>query len=126
MAEYLEQSGLICEFADPDYIVMMFSVGNEETDFERVQAALCALPKKNALIDAAPVMGKPHTAMSLREALFSPAEVLPVAECVGRVLASPTVGCPPAVPVLVGGEVVDEDAVRVFHYYGYQTLRIVK
>ena len=126
VAEYLEQNGLICEFADPDYIVMMFSVGNEETDFERVQAALCALPKKNALIDAAPVMGKPHTAMSLREALFSPAEVLPIADCVGRVLASPTVGCPPAVPVLVGGELVDTDAVRVFHYYGYQTLRIVK
>ena len=126
VAECLEQSGLICEFADPDYLVMMFSTANDDKDFERVQAALCALPKKNALIDAAPVMGKPHTAMSLREALFSPAEVLPVAECVGRVLASPTVGCPPAVPVLVGGEVVDEDAVRVFHYYGYQTLRIVK
>ena len=126
VAEYLEQSGLNCEFADPDYIVMMFAPSNRDEDFERVQAALCALPQKNALTDAAPVMGKPHTAMSLREALFSPAEVLPVAECVGRVLASPTVGCPPAVPVLVGGEVVDEDAVRVFHYYGYQTLRIVK
>ena len=126
VVEYLEQSGLICEFADPDYLVMMFSTANDDKDFERMQTVLCALPKKNALIDAAPVMGKPHTAMSLREALFSPAEVLPVAECVGRVLASPTVGCPPAVPVLVGGEVVDEDAVRVFHYYGYQTLRIVK
>lgn len=126
VAAYLEQSGIICEFADPDYLVMMFSTANDDKDFERVQAALCALPKKNALIDAAPVMGKPHTAMSLREALFSPAEVLPTADCVGRVLASPTVGCPPAVPVLVGGAVVDEDAVRVFHYYGYQTLRIVK
>lgn len=126
VAEYLEQSGLICEFADPDYLVMMFSTANDDKDFERVQTVLCALPKKNALIDAAPVMGKPHTAMSLREALFSPAEVLPTADCIGRVLASPTVGCPPAVPVLVGGEVVDKDAVRVFHYYGYQTLRIVK
>ena len=126
VAEYLEQRGLICEFADPDYVVMMFSVGNEEPDFERVKTALCALSRKEALTDIPPVMGKPNTAMSLREALFAPAETLPVTDCVGRVLASPTVGCPPAVPVLVGGEVVDEDAVRVFHYYGYQTLRIVK
>ena len=49
-----------------------------------------------------------------------------MAECVGRVLASPTVGCPPAVPVLVGGEVVDEDAAAVFDYYGYPTLRVTK
>ena len=126
VAEYLEQNGLICEFADPDYIVMMFSVGNEEPDFERVKTALCALPRKEALTDIPPVMGKPNTAMSLREALFAPAEVLPVTDCVGRILASPTVGCPPAVPVLVGGEVVDEDAVQLFDYYGYPTLRVVK
>ena len=126
VAEYLEQSGIICEFADPDYLVMMFSTANDDKDFERVQTVLCALPKKEACTEILPKMNQPQVQMSLREALFSPAEVLPVSECVGRVLASPTVGCPPAVPVLVGGEVVDEDAVRVFHYYGYQTLRIVK
>ena len=126
VAEYLEQSGLICEFADPDYIVMMFSVGNADEDYTRVAQSLCALSRKDALTDTTPVMGKPHTAMSLREALFAPAETLPVADCIGRVLASPTVGCPPAVPVLVGGEVVDEDAAAVFDYYGYPTLRVTK
>lgn len=126
VAEYLEQSGLNCEFADPDYLVMMFAPSNREEDFERVKTALCALPKKEALTETPPAMDKPTTAMSLRQALFAPAEVLPVTDCVGRILASPTVGCPPAVPVLVGGEVVDEDAVKVFAYYGYPTLRVVK
>ena len=126
VAEYLEQHGLVCEFADPDYIVMMFSVGNADSDYARVRRMLCDLPRKEALTDTAPTMGKPNTATSLREALFAPAETLPVAECVGRILASPTVGCPPAVPVLVGGEVVDESAIRLFDYYGYTTLRVVK
>ena len=126
VAAYLERAGIVCEFADPDYLVMMFSPQSGEEDFERVKAALCALPKKEALTDAPPVMGKPATATSLREALFAPAKVLPVSACIGRVLASPTVGCPPAVPVLVGGEVVDESAAAVFGYYGYDYLRVTK
>ena len=126
VARYLESHGIVCEFADPDYVVLMFSPANSQEDFERVNTALCALPKKEALTDAAPTMGTPQVKMSLRQALFAPAEVLPVEACIGRVLASPTVGCPPAVPVLMGGEVVDERAVAVFRYYGYESLRVVK
>ena len=126
MADYLEQNGIICEFADPDYVVMMFTPANGDEDYARVQAALCALPQKEALTDKAPKMSRPQVAMSLRQALFAPAEVLPVAECIGRVPASPTVGCPPAVPILVGGETVDASAVALFDYYGYTHLRVVK
>lgn len=126
VARYLESYGIVCEFADPDYVVLMFSPANSQEDFERVNTALCALPKKEALTDAAPTMGTPQVKMSLRLALFAPAEVLSVEACIGRVLASPTVGCPPAVPVLMGGEVVDDSAVAVFRYYGYESLRVVK
>ena len=126
VAAYLEREGIVCEFADPDYVVMMFAPAHGAENFARVQAALCALPKKEALTAAPPQMSRPQVATSLRAALFAKAEVLPLAECVGRVVASPTVGCPPAVPVLVGGEVVDEDAIALFDYYGYTTLRVVK
>ena len=126
VAEYLESHGIVCEFADPDYIVMMFAPSHTAEDFRRLTTALCALTKREPLTDTMPTIGKPQVKMSLRDALFAPAEILPLTDCVGRVLASPTVSCPPAVPVLVGGEVVDEDAIGVFRYYGYQTLRIVK
>ena len=126
VAAHLEKEGIVCEFSDPDYVVMMFAPAHDAENFARVQTALCALPKKEALTAAPPQMNRPQVAMSLREALFAKAEVLPLAECVGRVVASPTVGCPPAVPVLVGGEVVDEDAIALFDYYGYTTLRVVK
>ena len=126
VAEYLEQSGIVCEFADPDYLVMMFSPQSGEEDFRWLATALCALTKREPLTDTMPAIGKPQSKTSLRDALFASAEVLPLAECVGRVLASPTVGCPPAVPVLVGGEVVDESAAAVFGYYGYDYLRVTK
>ena len=126
VAAYLEEQGMVCEFADPDYCVMMFSTAHTAADFDRVERALCALSRAAALTDAPPSLTPPVVAMSPRRALFAPAETLPVADCIGRVLASPTVGCPPAVPVLVGGEVVDQAAARVFAYYGYGTLRVVK
>lgn len=126
VAHHLESHGIVCEFADPDYVVMMFAPSNRKEDFARVKTALSALPKKEALTETAPKMSKAQVKMSLRDALFAAAETILLDQCVGRTLASPTVSCPPAVPVLVGGEVVDENAIAVFRYYGYETLRVVK
>jgi arginine/lysine/ornithine decarboxylase len=64
--------------------------------------------------------------MTAREALLSPAESLPAVACLGRTLAVATVGCPPAVPILVSGEVVDEEALALFAYYGITSLRVTK
>ena len=126
VAAYLQEAGIVCEFADPDYVVMMFAPSHTVEDFRRLTTALCALTKREPLTDTMPTIGKPQVKTSLRQALFAPAEVLPLTDCIGHILASPTVSCPPAVPVLVGGEVVDESAAAVFRYYGYDTLRVVK
>ena len=63
--------------------------------------------------------------MSIREAAMSPVQVLPVEKCRGRILAAATVGCPPAVPILVCGERVDDHAVECFRYYGISTCSVV-
>ena len=126
VAEYLLEQGIVCEFADPDYVVLMLTPDNRPEDFDRVETALKSLPQRDAIPEKPPRLGVPQVRMSLRQALFAPAEVLPLEQCVGRVLASPTVSCPPAIPVLVGGEVVDDTAVAVFRYYGYDSLRVVK
>ena len=51
---------------------------------------------------------------------------MPVAAAAGRVCAAPTVGCPPAVPVVVSGEEISPDAAAVFCYYGIETVRVVR
>ena len=126
MAARLEQEGVVCEFADPDYVVMMFTPENGEEATERVRDVLCALPRRSPIGERAPRLTPPQRRMTLRQALFAAAETLPLEACAKRVLATPTVSCPPAVPVLVGGETVDESAVELFRYYGYTTLRVVK
>lgn len=126
VAAYLAAKNVHCEFADPDHVVMMFTPDNGEVILGLVGGLLCALPRKEPLTDLPPAVTAPTAVMTPRQALFAPAETLPLSACVGRVLASPTVGCPPAVPILVGGEVVDPSAAAVFEYYGYETLRVVK
>ena len=63
--------------------------------------------------------------MSLRQATLSPQETLPVERCVGKILASPSVGCPPAVPILVCGEEITPADLALFSYYGIETCTVV-
>jgi arginine/lysine/ornithine decarboxylase len=63
--------------------------------------------------------------MTLREAMFGPAEWTPVDRAAGRVCAAPTVSCPPAVPIAVSGEVISPETIEVFRYYGIEAVRVV-
>ena len=126
VAEYLRENGIECEFADPDFVVMMVTPAITEGDLDRMADVLCALPRRDALSLCPPSLVKPQRVMSVREALLSPSEVLPVQACVGRIVAAATVGCPPAVPIVVSGEVVDEAALACFAYYGIDTCCVVK
>ena len=126
VAEYLRQSNIECEFADPDFLVLMVTPAITETDLDRVAEVLCSLPRRDAVTVCPPSLIKPERVLTVREALLSPSEVLPVGECVGRVLAAATVGCPPAVPIAVSGERIGESTVECFRYYGIETCAVVK
>ena len=40
--------------------------------------------------------------------------------------ASANVGCPPAVPIAVSGERLDENALAAFRYYGIDSVCVIK
>ena len=64
--------------------------------------------------------------MTVRQAMLANSERLPAGQCLGRILAVPTVGCPPAVPILVCGERIDAHAIACFDYYGIDHCYVVK
>ena len=126
VAEYLRGRDIECEFADPNFLVLMFTPAITEADTARFTEVLTSLPKREPLLLCPPPLIPPQRVMSVREALLSPAEVLPISECVGRVAAAATVGCPPAVPIVVSGERIDESAVECFKYYNIETCMVIK
>ena len=126
IAAILESGGIVPEFADPDFVVLMLTPENSECDLEKLISVMRSIPKRTPITKKAPKFSLPKRVMTPREAILLSSELLPVSECVGRTLGAVTVGCPPAVPILVSGELIDEDTVRVFEYYGIQKLKVIK
>ncbi len=126
LSQFLRDGGVECEFADPDYTVLMISVDNTSDELDRIGSVLCSLPRKQKLTQSPPPMPRGRRVMSPRTAMFSAWREVAVCDAVGRVLAQPSVSCPPAIPVLVCGEMIDENAVRAFEYYGIERCRVVE
>ena len=126
LAALLEAQGVICEFCDPDHLVLMLTPQSGEEGLERLETALKAIPARPPIEEKPPAFCRCEQVLSIREAVFSPCETVPASRAVGRVLAAPSVGCPPAVPIVVCGERIDEAAAAAFEYYGIQNCTVVK
>ena len=126
LCKILENSGIICEFADSDFLVLMLSPCNSDNDFEKIISSLSEIPKRSPITSLPPDMSHPPVAMSPREAMLSPSQELPTEDCIGKIFTSSALGCPPAVPILVSGEVITDAAIEAFNYYGITKIRVAK
>ncbi len=126
LSEILEGENIIPEFSDPDFLVLMFTDKNEDEDFEKVEKVLLNIEKKDVLCGKPPQMGVPKMKMSIRDAVMSPFETVKTDNAAGRCLAGLSVTCPPAVPFVVCGEEIDENAAKCFKYYGIDEVKVIK
>ena len=126
ISDYLATQGVFVEFSDPDYLVLMPSPENSDAELDIAKAALLSLPKKSRISDTPPKVYIPKRACSVREAILSPSEVLPIEECIGKTVASVTAACPPAIPIAVSGEIIDEETITRFCYYGTEKCSVIK
>ena len=126
LAELLMKEGLIPEFSDADFLVLMMTPETGREGLMRLEKALLDIPRKAPIANSAPTLYHGIQVMSVREAMMSGSEVVSVSASLGRILAVPTVGCPPAVPIVVCGERIDAHAVRCFEYYGIRECCVVK
>ncbi|MBR2020902.1 MAG: amino acid decarboxylase, partial [Clostridia bacterium] len=125
LSHLLEKDGIIPEFCDSDNLVLMFSADNTKEDFERLISFFERLDRRSSTCENPPSPPRLKVAMSVRDAVFSRQEKVPVKDSVGRILSSPCVSCPPAIPIAVCGEIVDENAVKCFEYYGITHINVV-
>jgi len=125
LSRLLAEQGFVAEFADPDHLTLMLSPAVAE-HLDALKETLTAIPRRDPIIDTPPTFSLPQTIVTPREAILSEAEELPAADCLGRIVAAVTVGCPPAVPIVVSGERIEKAHVAAFAYYGITTCRVVK
>lgn len=126
LAERLEQKNIYCEFADPDYLVLMLPVEYDPALPRRICAAFETIAPRAEITTPAPTLGRGVSVLSPHAALFHPAEQVALSQALGRVMADPTVSCPPAIPVVCCGERIDAWAVAAMEYYGITQVRVLR
>lgn len=121
LAKELKDKNVFPEFYDPDYLVLMLTPEIGSQGLNTLKDVLLSIPKRTPLPNSKPVIRPGVQVLTPRQAAFSLHEIIPTATSKGRILASPSVGCPPAVPILVSGEQIDDDALACFSYYGIRS-----
>lgn len=122
----LKEYGIMNEFYDPDYLVMMLSIESGLESLQKIERVLTSIPKKPAINHLAPRIEKAKQVVSVKQALLSPVQVLPVSQSVGKIFADISVNCPPAVPIIVCGERIDENTIKCLEYYGQKSCSVIK
>ena len=125
-ADRLRDFGCECELSDKDYLVLMATPENSASDFDRLIDAFKILAPKESITSVSVKMPYPEPVLSIREAIFAPSEIIPTENSAGRILSSPCVSCPPAVPIAISGERISHESVKLFERYGIERVSVVK
>ena len=140
LAEALREQGVECEYADHDFLVLMATPDNTEEDFLRVERALGKIagergpedPKteegeKLRTKEMEQLLKRPQAeqVLSIREAVMLPHESVPVQAACGRICAAPTVACPPAIPIVISGERIGPEEIKLLQHYGILSIEVV-
>lgn len=125
-AKYLRDCGIEFEYADNDFVVFMFSPQNTDDDYEKIKNAFENLHiERNKAVELIEIP-EAERVMTVRDAIFCESEEISVENASGRICASPTVSCPPAVPIAVSGERISEKHIELFRKYNLNKILIVK
>lgn len=125
VANVLRNNGIEIEFYDSRFAVMMFTPEIEACEITRLGEVLCDLKKSTSIPQKQFPKEQPKTVMSIRKAVFSSQESVPLKNAVGRICASPTVSCPPAVPVVISGETITEQTAEILKHYNITNVNVI-
>ncbi len=86
----------------------------------------CGAPKAHTETATNVVLVPHQTACTLREALFSTGQTISVEKAAGRICRLASVSCPPAIPIVVSGEIITKRDIEQFQYYNIKTVNVIQ
>jgi arginine/lysine/ornithine decarboxylase len=127
LAAELRKNKTECEYADENCTVLLFSTITGEAETEKVQAALNKIERKEPLKAIKNPIKIPEKAMSIRDALFARShKIIPVEAADMQICAEITAPCPPGVPVIMPGEIINTEAVELLKGFGVDRIKITE
>lgn len=127
LAEKLRYFNIECEYADNQSVVLLFSPLDTDETFERLSYALENINLDKASVDTNILCLEPlESVMSMSEAVFSDIETVEVNKSIGRICAEVKVPCPPAIPIVVSGEIITSGTIKILNNYGIKSISVVR
>ena len=120
--EFFHSHKIEPEFCDGKNAVLICTPFNSERDFQRLEKALSEIHGQNDIMPFTFTL--PKTALTPREAILAESEIIPVEKAVGRISADSACPCPPGVPVVMPGEIIDENILSLLGKNHF--IRVVK
>lgn len=127
LADILRESGIECEYADETHVVLLFSPVYGKTEIDRLKRAMKSVRMPRILLQAPKYEGyAPKKAMGIRQAAFAPSEKISVDDAEGKICSGVRTACPPGVAVIVSGEVIDKETIKILKRYSIFDINVVK
>ncbi|MGN1118795.1 MAG: amino acid decarboxylase [Oscillospiraceae bacterium] len=124
-AAALRSSGVECEMADENRVVLLFSSATTLKDVERAELAVLFVPKRPEMPQMVYPVIKPTADMPVREAMFKPQKTVAVENAGGMVCAGLKAPCPPGIPLVMPGEIIDHNVVDALKLYGVKEVPVI-
>ena len=120
----LEEQNVWPEMADGGHVVLILSGADSPADLTRLRTALARVPLGPCPGYPPPPPMAPQV-LSPRQALFAPAEELPLDRAAGRIAAQQIAPYPPGVPVVAPGQVIEKKTIAYLEEIGYNTRQVI-
>ncbi len=123
-----EKYGCALEMADAKNVVAVVTAGNTNEDIKRLSDALWDISNKHERVNkkaAAPIkINIPEMAYTPRKAFFLQSEKVPLKNSKGRICAQTISPYPPGIPVIVPGEIINDEIYAFLNYCRKENINI--
>ncbi|MDE6504703.1 MAG: aminotransferase class I/II-fold pyridoxal phosphate-dependent enzyme [Clostridia bacterium] len=116
VAEILEKKGVYAELSDGKYILFYLSPMNTAADLNKLLSALTAVKSNKKLKKSfvkMPVLPAAERTYSFQYALRQKHALVPLSAAAGMMSAQNAGVAPPCTPVIVAGEIISDEAVKI-------------
>jgi len=125
-AALLREKGVECEMCDDRYVVLLFSVIQSKTDLMRLYAVMRSIPKREAVLVQPHIILHPKLSRLPRKAYFSPFGTVRTENALGKICRNVHTACPPCVPIVMPGEIIDNGCIAELLRYGITEVEVLK
>ena len=122
----LGENNIEYEYSDGDFTVFMLTPQNLDNDFLKLKNVFENMGEIARTDFETIQLPKTDRAMTIRDSIFAENEEIDIDKALNRICASPTVSCPPAIPIAVSGERITEKHIELFKKYNFDKILVVK